>query len=87
MPILDSIKGAFVKSALNKLVDGDKGSTTLGLLAGALLAANLDFGLILQGLHDQKSAMECGKAAAIVALVLWSRYIGKKPADPVTPVK
>lgn len=75
---IDSIKGAFVKALLGKMVDGDHGSTILGVIAAALVGANLDWGLMLQGFHDQRSAMECGKFIAIAVMAIWGYFIGKK---------
>ncbi len=81
------IKSAFVRALLGHLKDGDKGSTLLGIIAAALLAANLDFGKILAGLHDQDSAIECGKAAAIALLAIWGYFVGRKKATDPDPAK
>jgi hypothetical protein len=72
------IKNAFAKTFLKRFLDGDKGSTLLGTVAAALLGANLDFDKITHGLENEASAMECGKAAAIVLLAAWAWFIGRK---------
>lgn len=79
---IDSIKGAFVKALLNKLVDGDKGSTVLGVAAGAALAANLNWGLIMEGFHSQASAMELGKLAGVVGLAVYGWECRAGPGRP-----
>lgn len=75
---MNDIKGQFVKAALEKLQDGNHGSTALGTLAALLLGANLNFGLILQGFQSTESSAETGKALGIVILWVWSYYIGKR---------
>ncbi len=84
MALPDAIKGAFLKSALKYATNGDSGSTSLGLIAAALLGANLDFSRLSQGFHTTPGAEEIGKAFAIVVITIWGIYIGKgkTPAEP-----
>jgi hypothetical protein len=77
MSIADSVKGAFVRSAVTKLTDGDKGSTMLGFVGGSLLAAHIDWSLLAGGFRTQESAMECGKAVGVLCLALWGWRTGK----------
>jgi len=74
------IKGAFLKSAVSHLQDGDTGSTLLGVLAAAILGAGIDFGKVSQGFGTTDSAMECGKVAGVAVITVWGFFIGKKKA-------
>jgi hypothetical protein len=82
------LKAVFFRSILTHLRDGDKGSTVLGVIAGSLLAANLDGGKLGQGLSTQDGAVEWGKAVAIALFALWGwlgvgkqKKLAEKPAE------
>lgn len=77
MGIVTSIKGNIAKSLLRQLTDGDKGSTVLGAAAAALLAANINFGLLFQCCSTEESGIELGKAIAVVVLGVWGYCTGK----------
>lgn len=80
------LQAFFIRQVLEHIRDGNKGSNLLGLIAGALVALNLDWGKVLHGLETQESAIECAKVVATVVGVIWCWYIGKpvppKPQDP-----
>lgn len=86
MGLTDSIKGAFLRSLLTHLTDGDHGSTYIGTIAALALGANLEWSKILHGFADQESAIECGKLAGLFVLWTWAYYTGKKKISP-TPSK
>lgn len=71
------LQNIIIRRVLKTMTHGDKGSTLLGVLAACLLAANIDFATIAAG-DKNKRAVEIAKACAVVALVLWGRYIGKE---------
>jgi hypothetical protein len=78
---MGALKNLLVNTFLKKLTDGDKGSTLLGAIAAALVCAKVDWSLVAQGLHDQPSAIECGKAAAVALLAVWGWFTGRKKAQ------
>ena len=80
MGLTDSIKGSFIKAAVSHLTDGDRGSTLLGTVGAGLLAANIDWSQVSRGFTDEKSAIECGKAAGIALILVWGYFTGKKAA-------
>lgn len=84
MGIANSIKGKMTDVVLKRLTDGDKGSSLLGLVAGGLLAANIDFGKVFDFFHNptQDNCIEAAKALAVVIAVVWGYFIGKKPGSP-----
>lgn len=84
MGIANSIKGKMVDVVLKRLMDGDKGSSLLGLMAGALLAANIDFGRVFAFFQNptQENCIEAAKALAVVIAVVWGYFIGRKPGAP-----
>ena len=90
MGLTNSIKGKVVDVVLKRLSDGDKGSTSLGLVAGGLIAANVDFGKVFDFFnHPDNSAdmIEFAKAVAVVISVVWGYFIGRKkpPKDDGQP--
>jgi hypothetical protein len=67
------IKADFAKALLSRVAnDNDTKTTILGLAAGALLAANLNWGLLFKG-----DSGELGKAAGAVIAVLIGYYTNK----------
>ena len=67
------IKTDFAKSFLDKLKsDNDTKTTVLGIAAGALLTANLDWPKLFRG-----DSTELGKAAGAVVAVLIGYYTNK----------
>ena len=65
---------AFVRALLARISNDNKLSI-LGVLAGALVATKLDWGLLLQG-----DAQQLGTAAGVVVTVLVGYYSGKPDA-------
>lgn len=78
MGIQDAVKGAFIKSALTHLTDGNSGSTYLGLVASGILSANINFSAVSRGFHDAESAEACGKLLAAALLIIWGIVTGRK---------
>lgn len=89
--IPDAIKGAFAKSFMKRMLDGDNGSTLLGAIAAALLASNTDFGHLMHGLKSNEDAEMWAKVVAVIVLAAWGYYTGKnkqksidkKGGDPI----
>ncbi len=79
-----SVKGFFLKQLLSRLQDGDKGSTLLGLICTAVLAAGVDFGALF-GSDQMKMATEAAKIVAAVIIAAWGWKIGKKKQPAATP--
>lgn len=76
--MLTFLKADFAKALLGRVArDNDTKTTVLGIMAGGLLAANLDWGKLLAGDPNQ-----IGNAAGAVIAVLVGYYINKpnKPA-------
>jgi hypothetical protein len=76
------IKTALVKSYLNKLTELDHGTTVAGIVASALLGANLDIGKMLDSSNQLAQYVEIGKALGVVtfALVMWRVGKPKQPS-------
>lgn len=90
MGLTNSIKGKVVDVVLKRLSDGDKGSTSLGLVAGGLLAANIDFGRVFDFVNhpdNSQDMLEVGKLIAAAISIIWGYFIGKKrpPKDDGQP--
>lgn len=67
-------KVRFIRSFLRRLAESnDTRTTVLGLTAAALLASNIDWGLLLKGDPDQ-----VGTLAGVVVAVLFG-YLTNKP--------
>jgi hypothetical protein len=71
--MLTFVKADFTKAMLSHIAgDNDTKTTLLGIAAGGLLTANLDWGKLFHG-----DSAECGKAAGAVIAVAIGYYTNK----------
>ena len=78
-------EGTIINVALKRLTDGDSGSTLLGSLAGALLAAHINFGDLFSK-DPQKKAQTIGLVIGTIILFVWGYFTGKSPKQSVSSV-
>jgi hypothetical protein len=61
-----------MRSILKSIASNDKKTTVLGIVAGALLAAQIDFGALING-----DSTAIGQAAGVVVATLIGYYTNK----------
>ena len=90
MGLVKFVKNKYVKNSLEKLTEGDTGSTIIGVIALTLLSMNIDFdavGLVLSGNVSPNGIGEVVKVAAGVSLGIWAWKTGKGKKDESTKTK
>lgn len=85
MGLIGSSKGEILRIVLEKLRDGDTGSTAAGavflLIIGKILDSGVNFGDLFS--HDQaKQAQAIGLVAGAAAVGIWSYFVGKRKKQP-----
>lgn len=71
------MNGLIIKAVLRHFTDGNTGSTYLGVLAAALLSANVSWGDLAS--HDPaRAAQAWGLVIAVAAIVTWGWFTGKR---------
>ena len=81
MPIVDNLKGLFIRRTLEHIRDGDKGSSIVGVAAVILTGLNLKYGLLMQGFQTQESTEQWGIAIGGLIVGLIAHYfVGRGPA-------
>ena len=80
MAIKETLENAFVQKVLEHVLDGDKGSTLLTAILTPVVAANMNWALVLRGLHFQDLAgvQELAKLAGLLLVAIWGWRVGKK---------
>lgn len=82
MGIPNFIKGDIIKAALRNVAgNNDTKATILGFVASAVLAAQIDYGKLLQ-----KDPNEIGKAVGVLVAAVFGYYTNKKDKAPVINV-
>jgi hypothetical protein len=82
MGIVARAKGELVKTALAKVVDGNTGSSLLGVVSVAILGSGIQFADLF-GPDQTKQMHAAGLIAGAVVVGIWSWAIGRKNAGPV----
>jgi hypothetical protein len=81
MGLQAAAEGLGVKIFLKKLVDGNTGSTILGVIGAAVLASGVNYGDLFSA-DQNKKATAVGMIAGAGVTAVWGYYIGRKPATP-----
>ena len=90
MGLVKFVKNRYVKNSLEKLTEGNFGSTIIGGIAVMLLSLNIDFdavGNALSGDVSPNNIAEGVKAIAGIILGVWAWKTGKGKKDESTKTK
>ncbi len=82
MAILDGVKSVFIRSTLERILDGNTGSNILGAILTAVLAANINFMKAVDGFKfdSADNAQESAKLVTTTVLALFAYFVGKHKA-------